>query len=298
MLSRKILFFISVAENGSFSSAAKKFYLSQSAVSQQIDLLETELGVKLFDRSKYRPVLTEAGKFYYKECKKLYEQYELLVKDVQNIGNKSQNTLRIGITGPMEKRHLPYILNIYKKKYKEIQIDVKKINFQSGISLLEEKKLDVAFGITNDFRDKGEIEVVNLLKHKVCVICSTEHPWAERKSVDGAEIANEPIISFSKKMGNNFYFDFIEAFKKDGVTPHIVQEVDGLEELLLAVRFNQGIGLTSREVVSEEDGVWVLDIDNTHHHADFCMGYLAGNNKPFVQDFVEATKEYYRQITL
>jgi DNA-binding transcriptional LysR family regulator len=158
--------------------------------------------------------------------------------------------------------------------------------------------LDVAFGITNDFKGKDEILTMNLLKHKVCVVCSKDHPWANRSSVNSSEIANQPIISFSKKMGNNFYFDFIESFKKDGVTPNIVQEVEGLEELLLAVRFNQGIALTSREVITEEDDVCQLDIDNTHHHADFCLGYLRKNEKDFLKAFVDSTVNYFTSLTL
>ena len=61
MLKKSFYFFMSVVETGSFSQAAKKHYLSQAAISQQISKLEEEVGVRLFDRSKYRPELTEAG---------------------------------------------------------------------------------------------------------------------------------------------------------------------------------------------------------------------------------------------
>ena len=67
---------MSVVETGSFSQAAKKHYLSQAAISQQISKLEEEVGVRLFDRSKYRPELTEAGKYYYQKIKQLSEEYE------------------------------------------------------------------------------------------------------------------------------------------------------------------------------------------------------------------------------
>lgn len=298
MLNRKILFFIGVVESGSFSGAAKKIYLSQSAISQQIIQLEAELGVLLFDRSGYRPILTEAGKYYYQESKKLIENYDLIIKNIKKIDKGSKKVLKIGITGPMEKKLLPQVINEYKSKYEDVLIEIKKINFEGGVHQLLDGTLDVAFGITNDFKGKDEIHTVNLLKHKVCVVCSKDHPWANRTSVNSSEIANQPIVSFSKSMGNNFYFDFIESFKKDGVTPNIVQEVDGLEELLLAVRFNQGIALTSREVVSNEDDVCQLDIDNTHHHADFCLGYLHKNNKNFLKAFVECTVTYFNSLTL
>ncbi len=298
MLNRKILFFISIAENGSFSGAAKKFYLSQSAISQQIFQLEEELGVQLLDRSGYRPVLTEAGRYYYQECKKLINIYEVIKAKIKEIEKNGQRVLKIGITGPMEKKHLPQIINQYKKQYPDIRINVKKITFENGVNQIENGTLDVAFGITNDFKGKNNICMVNLLKHKICAVCSKEHPWAGRTSINSSEIAGQPVISFSKKIGNNFYLDFMESFKKDGITPDIVQKVDELEELLLAVKINQGIALVSREVITAEDDVCLLDIDNTHHHADFCLGYLKKNNKDYLKAFINETAGYFNNLRL
>ena len=71
MLERKIQYFIDGVQEGSFSSAAKKYLLSQSAISQQITQLENEIGVILFDRSGYKPKLTNQGKVFYEGCLKL-----------------------------------------------------------------------------------------------------------------------------------------------------------------------------------------------------------------------------------
>lgn len=296
LLNRKINFFISVVENGSFSRAAKQFYLSQSAISQQIIQLEEELGVCLFDRSRYRPLLTEAGKYYYNECKKILEQYKKVEETMKKIHASGNRKLRIGITGPLENKHLPIIINEYKTEYSDVVIELRKIKFEGGVNQLLEDKLDICFGITNDFKGKENINIVNLLKHKVCVICSKDHPWANRKSVNSIEIAQQPIISFSKSFGKGFYLDFIKSFKKDGITPNIVQEVDELEELLLAVKINQGIALTSREVVDEDSEICVLDIDNTHHHAEFCIGYLKNKDNELINAMVDITAKYFWNI--
>lgn len=296
MLNRKINFFISVVENGSFSRAAKQFYLSQSAISQQIIQLEEELGVCLFDRSGYRPILTESGRYYYNECKKLLDQYKRIEEMTKTFDGSKNRKLRIGITGPLENKHLPIIINEYKKEYSDVIIELKKIKFESGVNQLVEEKLDICFGITNDFKGKENINTVNLLKHKVCVVCSMEHPWSNRKSVNSIEISHQPIISFSKSFGKGFYLDFIKSFKQDGITPNIVQEVDELEELLLAVKINQGIALVSREVVDEDSGICILNIDNTHHHADFCIGYLKKNDNEFIKALVDITVKYFGDI--
>ena len=68
---REYEYVMEIAKEGSFSKAAKKFYLSQSAISQQITKLENDLGFSLFDRRTYYPTLTEEGKRYYDLAKKL-----------------------------------------------------------------------------------------------------------------------------------------------------------------------------------------------------------------------------------
>ena len=112
MFKQVIYYFIAVVEQGSFSKAAKKFYLSQSAISQQITKLENDLGFSLFDRRTYYPTLTEEGKRYYDLAKKLLSDYKNEYNDIKE--NLQKDVLTIGITGPFESMyHL--LLNNSKK---------------------------------------------------------------------------------------------------------------------------------------------------------------------------------------
>lgn len=295
MFHKKITFFITVVEHGSFSQAAKALYLSQSAISQQITQLENELGLKLFDRSYYRPELTPAGRYYYQECKKLLAQYHQIEKRLYQFNQTTEKTLHIGITGPLETKHVPFIIKRYKKYYPNIAIKLKKVKFEMGVWQLEKGILDVCFGIGNDFKNKEKISTLTLMPHQVCVICSKEHPWANRQTITGAELANAPIVALARNFGTLFYADFLQSFKEDGVTPHIVQEVNELEELLLAVKINVGIGLISKEVLNGYDDVCILDLVHTHHHADFCLGYLPENNPPYINNFIQTASTYFKQ---
>ena len=75
MFKQVIYYFMAVVEEGSFSKAAKKYYLSQSAISQQITKLEKDLGFSLFNRKTYCPTLTKEGKRYYDLAKRLIDDY-------------------------------------------------------------------------------------------------------------------------------------------------------------------------------------------------------------------------------
>ena len=80
MFKQVIYYFIAVVEEGSFSKAAKKYYLSQSAISQQITKLENDLGFLLFNRKTYYPTLTKEGKRYYQLVKKLMNSEGIVMR--------------------------------------------------------------------------------------------------------------------------------------------------------------------------------------------------------------------------
>ena len=97
MFKQVIYYFMAVVEEGSFSKAAKKYYLSQSAISQQITKLEKDLGFSLFNRKTYCPTLTKEGKRYYDLAKRLIDdynnEYEVLWVDMGHNGRSGVQCL-------------------------------------------------------------------------------------------------------------------------------------------------------------------------------------------------------------
>lgn len=291
VVDRKIEFFIITVEAGSFSGAARKLMLSQSAISQQISLLEQERKVMLFDRSGYRPVLTKAGEFYFKKCKELVAFYEQMNYQVKQI---DLHSIVIGITGPFESHHIPFIIKIFKEKYPQIEIKIVKGSFQTCKEWLNNNEIDIAFAIESDFINETKIAYQVLFQHQICAICSYEHPWSKLTMIVSQDIIDQPLVCLSKRFGEGFYHDFVEAFDKDRIKPNIIKEVDTLDELILSVKLNEGIGLTSREVVNEEE-VAILDIANSHHHANYVIGYSKDTANQFIDDFVTIAKKYFNK---
>ncbi|SFK19735.1 DNA-binding transcriptional regulator, LysR family [Marinilactibacillus piezotolerans] len=297
MLDKRILYFLAVVEEGSFSAAGKAHYITQSAISQQVASLENDLNIPLFDRTFYKPRLTKAGEKYYAFCKDiLYKEVDVL-NEMYKLANAEEEILHIGITGPLESKHLPNIIVRYEKLYPEKVIKVTKCSFSSGVDQLLSGELDVAFGISNDLSYHTTIAVTELIKHKICVICSPEHPLAECKSIDSKELKNVPVVSLSKKSGPNFYADFMRSFREDGFTPNIVKYVDNLDELILDVRLNRGIAWTSKEVINETDKVHILDINDSHHGATFAVGRRKRNLREDVKVFIELCSDYFSTVS-
>lgn len=293
MFNQAIYYFISVVEEGSFSAAAKKHYLSQSAISQQITKLESDLGFLLLDRHHYRPRLTDEGKQFYKLCQNIINLYENGTRQIHEEVMKNQTTIIIGMTGPFEKKHLPLIIKEFKKTH-DISIDIRVLNFQECIYNLKNREIDIGFGLVNDFEHIQEFISYNIYKSHVCIVTPLDHPLSQQRVVSIDDIKDEPIIILSKKLGTHYYEDYMKAFELDGIVPHIIKEVDNLNEFLLAIELGEGIGLSAIEVINENDQVSTTLLKNTHHQAYYAVGFHRDNQKLIVNQFIEAVIQYFK----
>ena len=108
------------------------------------------------------------------------------------------------------------------------------------------------------------------------------------------DIKNEPLIILSKKQGEEYYHDYMESCRLDGMIPYIKKEVDDLNEYMMAISLGEGIGLTATEVINENDQVVAIPLKESHHHADYAVGYHRDNEKKAIQQFMKYVEDYFR----
>ena len=179
MLFRQIKYFLTIADSGSFSEAAAQCFISQSAVSQQISALETELGVQLLERTPRGVILTEAGRYLYEHGKHLLCEAEKLKQGVQAAAYKSEERFSVAYLTGSAPEYLPRALCAFKKQHKDISVEVYGTVINSVISnsvVIEEgaivrdsviftnsvikKNAIVEFSIIDEFTEVGEGAVV------------------------------------------------------------------------------------------------------------------------------------------
>lgn len=286
---RKLEYFIAAVECGSFTKAAQECFVSQTAMSQQIAAMEQELDFLLFDRSGYRPTLTLSGKAFYESSKVLVEAYEQAVKQARALKNETVGSLRIGISGPIEKRFLPETLSKFVARHPEVNLELLELSFRKLSEKIRNGELDIMFGLANEIEIYPQIEVTPLFKSTLCVIVSTSHPWHDRAEVYGNELKSEKLIIFSKNYGPKYYESFYESCELDGFFPNIIKEVDNFDEMILLVSANKGIAIISEEVMTEALGIHRVRLTETHHHSEFCMARNKDADNPLIEEFVELT---------
>lgn len=210
MLNSHLDTFVLVADEGSFSKAAEKLYISTTAVIKQINTLEEGLGFKLFNRNFKGVTLTESGKSLYSDAKYIIKYMEDSINRAKNAVNPEENTIRVG-TSIMTPSHLlmelwPNIHNLYPKlKFKLVSFENTPENAREILSNLG-KNIDVVSGIFDDtLLDYRQCEALEVSKVKFCCAVSIHHRLANKDKLSIADLHGENLMLI--KRGWSCYVD-------------------------------------------------------------------------------------------
>ena len=210
MLLRQIQYFIAVVDCGSFTEAAEHCYISQSAVSQQIQALEKELGVSLLIREKRRFALTPAGEYFYMRCKGLQKEIDDICHETSRIGHDEESVLRIGYPRCYSGQELYQAVAEFSRIYPEVSIDIVNGTHEELYDLLRYGRVDI---ILSDQRRAFSEEYVN---YQLCLCgcyaeLSERHPLSCRDSVQLQDLKSVPCILISSKGQRHIEQEYYEA---------------------------------------------------------------------------------------
>ena len=186
--------FILVAENLSFARAAEALYISQPAVTKQINALEHELGVTLFVRSTRHVELTPSGISFYKDAKDIVMKSQAAISRVQRQYVNSES-IRIGMSNPAALFYLAPILTKFHSAYPDIRPDIECLGYKIILNLFLEDKIDVLFYYKENMPKKSGIHFIELQKDKLICLMSATHPFAGKDSIALSDLENMTIIA-------------------------------------------------------------------------------------------------------
>ncbi len=196
---RQLRYFINVAETRSFSEASRQCFLSQSAISQQIKLLEEELGCQLFLRNTHSVSLTESGEELLPLARQALKSFENCQEHMSGIRGLITGNLNLGMTAAME----PYIRHAtveMLKRYPKLHVNLYYKPTHELRRMLLSHELDMAFTINTASEGDG-IESEPIVSYKICAVMSKTHPLAKRDDLSVKDILNQNIILPERSSG-------------------------------------------------------------------------------------------------
>ena len=186
--------FIQVAENLNFARAAEVLNITQSAVSRQINSLESELGAKLFNRSTRTVSLTPAGISFLDDAKSVLAKLQIAAKKIQNHTKSNVQIISIGCSNESNLISLSKILYRCRILMPELHPFIRVIPYRSILTLFTHGEIDVLFGFKDDIPLRSSMNYRELIQIPICCAVPSEHPYAKKDIILEKELLSENLI--------------------------------------------------------------------------------------------------------
>lgn len=235
---RQLEYFHMVCQELHFTRAAEKVGISQPSLSQQIRLLEHEIGTPLFDRIGKKTALTESGRLLLKHARNIFYELEQAKTAIKELNGLQSGNISIGTLLTVENYLIPQTLLNFHRLYPAIEISVLGLSTGEIQKNLLENKLDI--GIVFLPMKDNELETVSLYKEELVLAVPNGHPLEDQDKVHLDVLRTTPSILFPK---NYFIRQLINKSCNDlGFLPQPIFEITTMESLINMVV--EGVGVT------------------------------------------------------
>jgi DNA-binding transcriptional LysR family regulator len=228
------------------SRAALKLHISQPAVSRQIRDLEDEIGLPLLKRVGKSVSLTEAGRVFFNEARAILKDVNEAVLKARVVGGKPETELHVGDFPLAAARIMPQLLRHFQKAMPNVHVRLHDWPVEKEIAAVRAGQLQLAIIIpplTGNWR--RELRFEELVRIRVCLAVSCDHPFAQRKAVSLTEATREPFIGLLHEEYPQHRAYVHAIFARVKHKPRFVEEHDGWAGLFSAVDAGAGVAIAS-----------------------------------------------------
>ena len=245
---RHLRYFIGVAEEENVSRAALKLHVSQPALSRQIRDLEEELGFLLLERSAKSVRLTEAGRAFLTEARAVLQRTEDAVKAARAIATGGRGELHVGYAPSLTARILPPTLRAFQAELPNVRVRLHDLSTEEMLAGLREGKLQIAFVVRLTPALLRGLRFEELARESICLAVAPKHPLAGRRTVTLAEVAREPLVTYSRKDYPDAHENLAAMFAAIKSKPRIAEEHDSVSSLIAAVEAGNGVAIAPQSL--------------------------------------------------
>jgi len=248
--------FTEVADCLSFTQAANRLFRTQPALSRQIADMEQELGVPLFFRKGRSLALTPAGHDLFGRARAILGDVEALSERARDMANGTAGVLRVGATPMLFDTMMPSLLREYASRWPQVRLKIFEVDSASVIAQLETRELDV--GLTR-YATTDSVQGERLFPMHLVAIADRRHPLARRRSLELAELVDQPLLLMVKGIGSRVLID--QACRQGGYRLTDIRfESSAYSSLVEMATAGHGIALVSSVVTLRRDDARIIPI--------------------------------------
>jgi DNA-binding transcriptional LysR family regulator len=245
---RRLRYFVAVSENLHFGRAAERMNVVQSAISQQIKLLEEELGVALIERSRPLVKLTEAGLVFLPQCRRVLLQAEEAIRVARQAGSGNLGRIRFSFVDNALWSQLPPLVRAFRDRFPGVDLELHPLDRASQIKALEDRAIDAALIPVPD--PLGDFQSEVFAEGPIVVALPNGHPLLSRQKVTVEMLSEHSFVMFPHAMRSRLNELVVAACAAAGFVPKVAQEAAQMHTQLALVAAGFGICLVPKWVSS------------------------------------------------
>jgi DNA-binding transcriptional LysR family regulator len=291
---RHLRYFVAVAEELNFTRAAEKLRLAQPSLTRQIHNLEEELGVRLLDRSRNQVSLTEEGRRFLVDARRLVALSLESVKAVQRFSRGESGQLNLGYLFKFNFDLLPATLATFYQSCPEIAVNLFDMSPAEQLRALEARKIDLGFvGLRPPAANKNLAALVweCVARHRVVVVLPFRHPLAKKRKINIRDLKPLFFVAMSEETHPGSRNWLSGLCEQAGFTPRILQDVDLESGIMTFVAEGLGVTLAREQIKNLPHPGVVFRPLTAPAKADYWIAWHRENRSAILNQYIEIVKK-------
>ncbi len=245
---RQVRSLVAVAETESFTKAAERLRVTQSAVSHSIRALETQLDCKLLERSGKRVSLSQHGMILLRRFKAAIGELEKAHEELGVLKRWGQGRLRVGATHTLCSFLLPKVMREFRELYPRCEIRIESGDTSELIECLDRSEIDLVLGIGG--RAPSWVRFQEIFEDELVFVVSPTHPWAQMEAIGAEEIEKESFLVYAR--ASETYRLLKESFEQGGVRLRPGLSLGDMSAIKEMAKVGVGVGIVAPWTVRDE----------------------------------------------
>ena len=266
---------MALADERSFTRAAERVHVAQPALSQQIRRLEDEMGLPLVDRTTRRVALTEAGEALTQRARRILSEVDGARAELGEMAGVRAGRVTIGAMQTLGPFDLPRLLARYHGRYPQVELTVREEASDALAEMVRSDAVDLALLSLTDRIDRQGLELHNLASEEIVALLPERHPFASRRRLRVAELADEDFISF--RDGWAMRHLLTQASREAGFEPRVAFESNEVTRIHELVARGLGVAVLARSAAeSSRTDVRIVALSGPLPARDVTLAWRAG----------------------
>jgi DNA-binding transcriptional LysR family regulator len=294
---RHLRYFLGVAQYLSFSEAARRLHVAQSAISQTVVDLEEEIGVKLLQRTHHSVQLTAAGNAFLREAAEILNRAERAIKTAQSAASGEIGLISIGFILTATSPFLPGLIATYRSRFPQVTIELHEMTPAQQLEAMDDRRINLGFTRPLPAKRAREFHVEELFDDRLCIALPPTHALAREKVVDLLGLAGEPFVQFHRQGAPMLYDEAMATCRRAGFSPNVMYEPDVMNSVIFLVESGLGVSLVPDSLATRNYPRVVLrPIKPTSSRIPLCAFWPNSIEVPAVDAFMEVLRSAKAEI--